>query len=521
VAIYMPNVPEAVIAMLACARIGAVHAVIFAGFSSEAVQSRIIDAACRLVITADETYRGGRKIPLKKTIDDALGNCPGVKKVYVYHHPGVAVHMVEGRDIFLDEIMKDQRPYCPAEPMDSEDPLFLLHTSGSTGKPKGLLHTQAGYLLMAAITHKYVFDYHEGDIYACMADVGWITGHSYIVYGPLANGATTFMFEGTPVYPNASRYWQMVERHKITQLYTAPTALRTLMKSDSSYVTKYDRSTLRVLGSVGEPINPEAWRWYHDVVGDGRCVVVDTYWQTESGSHILTPLPGCIPTKPGSATFPMFGYDLAILDPKTGALLTGNDVRGLLVVKQPWPSMARSIIGDHTKYLDTYFKPYPGYYFTGDGVWRDKDGFYWIEGRVDDVINVSGHRIGTAEVESALSTHKAVAEAAVVGFPHEIKGQGIAVYCILRDGFKESKELEAQLRAEVRRIIGPFASPDIIVFTHALPKVRSGKIVRRLLRKIVVRETSPEHLGDISTLAEPEIVPFLVNKMEQILQRQQ
>jgi len=405
-----------------------------------------------------------------------------------------------------------QRPYCPAEKLDSEDTLFLLYTSGSTGTPKGMLHTQAGYLLFASMTHKYVFDYHPGDIYACVADVGWITGHSYTVYGPLANGATTFMFESVPTHPDPGRYWDMVERHHITQFYTAPTAIRTLMKFGDDLVKKYDRSTLRILGTVGEPINPEAWKWYSEVVGESKCAIVDTFWQTESGGHLLTPLPGATPTKPGSCTFPFFGIQVEVLTPE-GKILQGNGVEGVLVVSSPWPSIARTIFNNHQRYLSTYMTSYPGYYFTGDGVIRDKDGYYWISGRVDDVINVSGHRIGSAEVESALVAHRSCAEAAVVGYPHDIKGQGIFAYAILKVGFQDSNELVQELKNEVRKHIGGFAIPDIVLICNALPKTRSGKIMRRLLRKIASKEHSLEQLGDISTLADPDVIKELIQKI--------
>ena len=509
VAIYMPMIPEAAYAMLACARLGAVHSVIFGGFSAESVRDRILDADCRVLITADEGLRGKKVVPLKRTADQALAACPAVHTVLVHKRTGGAVTMAEGRDVWLRTAMDAQRPWCPAEPVDSEDLLFLLYTSGSTGKPKGVAHSSAGYLLYAAVTHKYVFDYREGDIYACMADVGWVTGHSYIVYGPLCNGATTFMFEGIPTYPDAGRYWDMVQRHGINSFYTAPTAIRAVAKEGQNLPQQYDRSSLRVLGSVGEPINPEAWRWYYEVVGDRRCSIVDTFWQTETGGHMITPIPGVTALKPGSATLPFFGVQPLILDEK-GVEQKGNDVTGILVFKAPWPGMARTIYGDHQRFVNTYFKPYPGYYFTGDGCRRDRDGYYWITGRVDDVINVSGHRMGTAEVESALVAHPACAEAAVVGFPHEIKGQGIFAYVILKNGHAESAELIAGLKAEVRRIIGPIATPDQILITPGLPKTRSGKIMRRILRKVAALET--DNLGDVSTLADPAVVQLLVDK---------
>jgi acetyl-CoA synthetase len=509
VAIYMPMVPEAAYAMLACARLGAIHSVIFGGFSAESVRDRILDADCRVLITADEGLRGRKVVPLKRTVDQALSSCPGVHTVLVHKRTGGHVSMAEGRDVWLRESMDAQRPWCPAEPMDSEDLLFLLYTSGSTGKPKGVAHCSAGYLLWAAVTHKYVFDYREGDIYACMADVGWVTGHSYIVYGPLCNGATTFMFEGIPTYPDAGRYWDMVQRHGINSFYTAPTAIRAVAKEGAELPRKYDRSSLRVLGSVGEPINPEAWRWYYEEVGGGRCSIVDTFWQTETGGHMITPIPGVTALKPGSATLPFFGVQPLVLDEK-GVEQKATEASGILVFKAPWPGMARTIYGDHQRFLNTYFKPFPGYYFTGDGCRRDDDGYYWITGRVDDVINVSGHRMGTAEVESALVAHPACAEAAVVGYPHEIKGQGIFAYVILRNGHEESHELIAGLKNEVRKIIGPIATPDKILVTPGLPKTRSGKIMRRILRKVAAMET--DNLGDISTLADPGVVQLLVEK---------
>eukprot|EP01133_Synstelium_polycarpum_P013289 gene13289-15621_t len=513
VAIYMPNIPEAIYSMLACARIGALHSVIFAGFGFDSIVSRVQDAGCKVIITADESTRGGKVIPLKKKIDEVAIHCSCVKNVLVFKNTGGQVDFTPSRDIWANEAMQEQRPYCPCEVLDSEDPLFILYTSGSTGRPKGLVHTQAGYLLYAAITQKYVFDYHDDDIYACVADVGWITGHSYIVYGPLANGATTFLFEGTPLYPTPSRYWEMIERHKITQFYTAPTAIRSLMKFPTSYVEKCNRSSLRVLGTVGEPINPEAWRWFHKYVGEERCSIVDTYWQTESGGHLITPLPGAIPTKAGSATLPFFGIKLAVLDSQTGKELTSNDVEGVLAIHQSWPGIARTVYKSHSRYLSTYMKSYQGYYFTGDGVKRDRDGYYWIQGRVDDVINVAGHRLGTAELESALVGYSSCAEAAVIGYPHDIKGQGILAFCTLKQGYEENDEVVSALKIEVRKIIGPFATPDVIIITPSLPKTRSGKIMRRILRKIACHESSPEQLGDISTLAEPEVVPYLIEKV--------
>jgi len=509
VAIYMPMIPEAAFAMLACARIGAVHSVVFAGFSAEALRDRIQDARCKAVITADEGRRGRKNIPLKRPVDEAVMACPTVKHVFMVRHTGTKVPFYEPRDIDLGEAMKRERPYCPVEHMDSEDTLFLLYTSGSTGKPKGISHTSAGYLLYAMLTHRYVFDYREEDVFACVADIGWITGHSYVVYGPLANGATTVLFESIPTYPDAGRYWDMVERLKITQFYTAPTAIRAIARMGDEYVKKYDRSSLRVLGSVGEPINPESWQWYYNVVGEGRCNIVDTWWQTETGGIMITPLPGATATKPGSATFPFFGIEPVLLD-EEGNELKGNGVAGLLAIKRPWPAMARTIQGDHIRFAQTYLDPYPGYYLTGDGCRRDKDGYYWITGRVDDVLNVSGHRMGTAEVESALVSHPGCAEAAVVGFPHDIKGQGIFAYVIIKDGFDDDAELIGELRNEVRTHIGPIAVPDQILIAPGLPKTRSGKIMRRILRKIASQET--DDLGDISTLADPTIVDALIER---------
>lgn len=507
VAIYMPMIPEAAMAMLACARLGAAHSVVFAGFSAESLRDRINDARCTAVITADEGLRGGKIIPLKRTVDEAVMACPTVQHVFVVKRTGNKVPFFAPRDLWLDELMVAERPYCPIEDMDAEDTLFLLYTSGSTGQPKGIAHTTAGYLLYAALTHRYVFDYRPGDVYACVADIGWITGHSYVVYGPLANGATTVMFESIPTYPDAGRYWDMVERHGITQFYTAPTAIRAIAREGDDFVTKYDRSSLRVLGSVGEPINPEAWRWYNEVVGDRQCAIVDTWWQTETGGIMITPLPGVTSTKPGSATKPFFGIEPVVLD-EHGNEIEGNDVSGVLAVKQAWPSMARTIQGDHQRFLDTYLRPFNGYYFTGDGVHRDADGYYWITGRVDDVLNVSGHRMGTAEVESALVAHPACAEAAVVGFPHEIKGQGIFAYVILKDGYEGDSSLVGELKNEVRHHIGPIATPDVILIAPGLPKTRSGKIMRRILRKIASQET--DSLGDTSTLADPSVVDALI-----------
>jgi len=511
VCIYLPMVIEAGIAMLACARIGAIHSVVFAGFSAHALASRIQDAKCRFVFTANESKRGGRVILLKHFVDEALKDCPTVESVVVLKNTNSDTHMHTGRDVWYHEVVPLQRPYCPCEWMDSEDPLFMLYTSGSTGKPKGILHTQGGYLLYTTITHRYIFDYHEGDIYACMADVGWITGHSYVVYGPLSNGATTFFFESTPLYPNPTRYFSMIHRHRITQFYTAPTAIRALMSVYKSEDVEgvFDLSSLRVLGSVGEPINPPAWMWYEKEVGRGECAVVDTYWQTETGGIVMTPLPGVTATKPGACCSPFFGVKPHLLDPQTGEELLETEAKGVLAFSAIWPSIGRTVFGDHERYLATYMQPYPGYYFSGDGAYRDKDGYYWIIGRVDDVISVSGHRIGTAEVESALVSHEACSEAAVVAVPHDVKGQAIFAYCCLKEGYGgTSASLVEQLRLAVRGEVGPFATPDTVLVVPGLPKTRSGKIMRRLLRKIATHETE---LGDVSTLADPSIVAALVD----------
>jgi acetyl-CoA synthetase len=509
VALYMPMIPQGVYAMLACARIGAVHSVVFAGFSAESLRDRILDAKCVAVITADEGVRGRKTIPLKRTVDEAVMACPSVKTIFVARRTGNKVPFFAPRDVWLDEAMAAQRPYCPAVPMDSEDPLFLLYTSGSTGKPKGILHTTAGYLLFAKMTHQHVFGWKPGDVYACVADIGWVTGHTYVVYGPLANGATTVLFESVPTYPDAGRYWEMVDRLQINQFYTSPTAIRSIARESNDFVTKYKRSSLKVLGSVGEPINPEAWKWYHEVVGEKRCDIVDTWWQTETGGIMISPLPGVIPLKAGSATLPFFGVDPVLLDDK-GHELVGNGVSGLLAIRQPWPGMSRSIHGDHQRYLTTYLKPYEAVYFTGDGCRRDDDGYYWITGRVDDVINVSGHRMGTAEVESALVSYPGCAEAAVVPVPHEIKGQGIFAFVVLKDRWEETPEVVGELRNEVRHHIGPIAIPDHIIVTAGLPKTRSGKIMRRILRKIAAGEYAD--LGDITTLADPSVVDLLIEK---------
>ncbi|TRO12599.1 acetate--CoA ligase [Ectopseudomonas mendocina] len=508
VCIYMPMIPEAAYAMLACARIGAVHSVVFGGFSPDALRDRILDADCRTVITADEGVRGGKYIPLKANVDKALQSCPDVSTVVVVERTQGDVAWVEGRDLWYHQALKEVDADCPAEPMDAEDPLFILYTSGSTGKPKGVLHTTGGYLLGAAMTHKYVFDYHEGDIYWCTADVGWVTGHSYIVYGPLANAATTLMFEGVPNYPDASRFWQVIDKHQVNTFYTAPTALRALMREGEVPVKATSRSSLRLLGTVGEPINPEAWEWYFHVVGDTRCPIVDTWWQTETGSILITPLPGATDLKPGSATRPFFGVQPVLLD-EQGKEIDGPG-SGVLAIKASWPSQIRSVYGDHQRMVDTYFKPYPGYYFTGDGARRDEDGYYWITGRVDDVINVSGHRIGTAEVESALVLHDAVAEAAVVGYPHDVKGQGIYAYVTLMNGQEPSDELKKDLLTLVGKEIGSFAKPELIQWAPGLPKTRSGKIMRRILRKIACNEL--ENMGDTSTLADPSVVDSLTEQ---------
>ena len=506
VCIYMPMILEAAMAMLACARIGAVHSVVFGGFSPESLKDRILDSDCRVVITADEGVRGGKKIPLKANTDQALAACPNVHTVLVVQHTRGNIAWHAQRDLWYHDAIAQASVDCAPEIMDAEDPLFILYTSGSTGKPKGALHTSGGYLLFAAMTHKYVFDYHDGDIYWCTADVGWITGHSYIVYGPLANGATTLMFEGVPNYPDSSRFWNVIDKHQVNIFYTAPTAIRALMREGDAPVKAAARTSLRLLGSVGEPINPEAWEWYYHVVGDARCPIVDTWWQTETGGIMITPLPACTPLKPGSATRPFFGVVPAIVDDQ-GNLLDGV-CSGKLVITRSWPGQMRSVYGDHPRFIETYFAQYPGNYFTGDGARRDADGYYWITGRVDDVLNVSGHRLGTAEVESALVLHHSVAEAAVVGFPHDIKGQGIYCYVTLKTGIEPSEELRKQLIQQVRKEIGPIATPDIIQWAPSLPKTRSGKIMRRILRKIAANEV--DSLGDTTTLADPSVVEQLV-----------
>ena len=523
VSIYMPMIPELTISMLACARIGAVHSIVFGGFSSTALADRITDSNCTCLLTSDGSFRGAKPVPVKSNADEAihLAAIKGVdvKTCIVVERVGskISTDMLPGRDYWWHDEMKNTESNCEPESMDAEDPLFILYTSGSTGKPKGVQHTVGGYMVFTSMTHKYIFDYHKGDIWWCTADIGWVTGHSYIVYGPLANGATTVMFEGVPTYPDAGRFWDVVDRLKVTQFYTAPTAIRALMSHGADIPNKYNLSTLRVLGSVGEPINPEAWRWYHKNIGRERCPIVDTWWQTETGGILISPLPGCTPTKPGSATFPFFGVKPIIIEVETGKILEGNGVEGVLAFEEPWPSQMRTIFGDHDRFEETYFKLYPGYYFTGDGCRRDEDGYYWITGRVDDVINVSGHRMGTAEVESALVLHNKVAEAAVVGFPHEIKGQGIYAYVTLMEGDIQSDELKKELILFVRKEIGPIAAPDIIHWAPGLPKTRSGKIMRRILRKIAANDS--EQLGDVSTLADPSIVDSLKSTYEILMKK--
>jgi acetyl-CoA synthetase len=506
VCIYMPMIVEAAYAMLACARIGAVHSIVFGGFSPDALQGRIEDSDCKVVITADEGVRGGRVVPLKVNADKALEACPNVHTCVVVKRTGGDVAWTEGRDIWYEEATAAAATECAPEPMAAEDPLFILYTSGSTGKPKGVLHTTAGYLLQSAMTHKYTFDYKDGDIYWCTADVGWVTGHSYIVYGPLTNGAVTLMFEGVPTYPDASRFWQVVDKHQVSIFYTAPTAIRALMGAGDELVTGTSRSSLRLLGTVGEPINPEAWEWYHRVVGNNNCPIVDTWWQTETGAHMLTPLPGATDLKPGSATLPFFGVQPVILDAE-GKEIEGA-CEGSLAIKASWPSQIRSVFGDHQRCVDTYYSTYPGYYFTGDGARRDEDGYYWITGRVDDVLNVSGHRMGTAEIESALVLHADIAEAAVVGAPHDIKGQGIYCYVTPMDGVEGTDELKKELISLCVQEIGPIAKPDWIQWAPGLPKTRSGKIMRRILRKVAANEL--DNLGDTSTLADPSVVDQLI-----------
>ncbi len=506
VTLYLPMIPALAVAMLACTRIGAIHSIVFGGFSPDSIANRVQDCDSSLLVTADEGLRGGRKVGLKANVDQALETCPSVKKVVVVKHTGGACNMQSGRDVWWEDLMAGASADCPPEEMNAEDPLFILYTSGSTGKPKGVLHTTGGYLVYASMTHQYVFDYHDGDIYWCTADIGWVTGHSYIVYGPLANGATTLMFEGVPNYPDASRFWHVVDKHKVNIFYTAPTAIRALMREGEGHVKKTSRQSLRILGSVGEPINPEAWMWYYTVVGDGRCPIVDTWWQTETGGILITPLPGATELKPGSATRPFFGVKPSIVD-ADGKVLDGATT-GNLCMDDAWPGIMRTVYRDHDRFVQTYFSTYSGKYFTGDGCRRDDDGYYWITGRVDDVINVSGHRMGTAEVESALVAHPKVAEAAVVGFPHDIKGQGIYAYVTLNAGENPTEALRKELVAWVRKEIGPIASPDVIQWAPGLPKTRSGKIMRRILRKIAENDTGS--LGDTSTLADPTVVADLI-----------
>jgi len=510
ITLYMPMIPEAAVAMLACVRIGAVHSVVFGGFSPDALAGRIQDCDSTMVITADEGVRGGRPIPLKANTDAALKSCPDCKTVIVVKRTGGAIDWVEGRDVWYEDAMRTAAADCPAEEMNAEDPMFILYTSGSTGKPKGVLHTTGGYMVYASMTHQYVFDYHDGDVYWCTADVGWVTGHSYIIYGPLANGAITLMFEGVPTYPDSSRFWRVVEKHKVNIFYTAPTAIRALMREGDGPVTSCDRSSLRLLGSVGEPINPEAWMWYHKVVGEARCPIVDTWWQTETGGILITPLPGATATKPGSATKPFFGVKPLLVDGDNNVLDGATD--GNLCIAHSWPGQMRTVYGDHQRFIETYFTTFPGRYFTGDGARRDEDGYYWITGRVDDVLNVSGHRMGTAEVESALVAHPKVAEAAVVGYPHDIKGQGIYAYVTLVAGATADDSLATELRQWTRTQIGPIATPDLLQWAPQLPKTRSGKIMRRILRKIAANEY--DQLGDTSTLTDPAVVDDLVDNRQ-------
>ncbi|MGZ3769900.1 MAG: acetate--CoA ligase [Bdellovibrio sp.] len=507
VTIYMPMIPETAFAMLACARIGAIHSVVFGGFAADSIADRMLDGESKFVITADAGFRGSKVIQLKENIDKALVRVPFAEKVLVVKYANNSIEMKNGRDFWYHEAVKDVSDQCEPEPMDAEDPLFILYTSGSTGKPKGVLHTTAGYLVFTSLTHQYVFDYHENDIYWCSADVGWVTGHSYILYGPLANGATSLFFEGVPNYPTPSRFWEIVDKHKVSIFYTSPTAIRSLMREGDEFVKKTSRASLRLLGSVGEPINPEAWAWYHDVVGEGKCPVVDTWWQTETGGIMITPLPGAIAQKPGSATLPFFGIQPKLLT-NEGQEITGAG-EGVLVIADSWPGQARTVYRDHKRFEETYFSNYKGFYFTGDGCRRDEDGYYWITGRVDDVINVSGHRLGTAEIESALVAHPKVAEAAVVGYPHDIKGQGIYAFVTVKSGEEHTDELKKELVQTVRKEIGPIATPDLIQWAPRLPKTRSGKIMRRILRKIA--ENLPEQLGDIQTLSDPSVVQELVD----------
>ncbi|MEL6196933.1 MAG: acetate--CoA ligase, partial [Pseudomonadota bacterium] len=507
VVLYLPMIPAAAYAMLACARIGAIHSIVFAGFSPDALADRINGCEAKLVICADEAPRGGRVTPLKANVDKALAKCGSDVKCLVVRRTGGDIAMQDGRDVWYHDEVERVTDHCAPVEVEAEHPLFILYTSGSTGKPKGVVHTSGGYLVYASMTQQYVFDYHDGDVFWCTADVGWVTGHSYIVYGPLANGATTVMFEGVPTYPDAGRFWQVCEKHKVNQFYTAPTAIRALMGQGDEFVTKYDLSDLRILGTVGEPINPEAWRWYNEVIGKGNCPIVDTWWQTETGGHLITPLPGATPTKPGSATLPFFGVQPVVLNDK-GEEIGGNPAEGVLALADSWPGQMRTVYGDHDRFVSTYFEMFKGYYFSGDGCRRDEDGYYWITGRVDDVINVSGHRMGTAEVESALVSHPKVSEAAVVGYPHDVKGQGIYCYVTLMAGEEPTDELLKELQNHVRKEIGPIAKPDVIQWAPGLPKTRSGKIMRRILRKIAENETGA--LGDTSTLADPAVVDDLI-----------
>ncbi len=512
VVIYLPMIPQAAYAMLACARIGAIHSVVFAGFSPDALAQRVNGSGAKVVITADGGPRGGKVTDLKKNADKAFQKVEHDAKLLVVKRAGNDVSWTEGRDHWLHEMEDGVSDDCAAEEMNAEDPLFILYTSGSTGKPKGVVHSQGGYLVFTSMTHEYTFDYHDGDVYWCTADIGWVTGHSYIIYGPLANGATTVMFEGVPTYPDAGRCWKICQEHKVNQFYTAPTAIRALMSKGDEFVTRYDLSSLKVLGTVGEPINPEAWNWYNKVVGQERCPIVDTWWQTETGGHMLTPLPGAIATKPGSATVPFFGVKPVVLDAESGKVQEGNNVEGVLAIADSWPAQMRTVYGDHERFMNTYFQQYKGYYFTEDGCTRDEDGYYWITGRVDDVINVSGHRMGTAEVESALVAHDAVSEAAVVGVPHEVKGQAIYCYVSLMEGYEPSDELKKELSDHVRNEIGPIAKPEFIQWAHDLPKTRSGKIMRRILRKVASNEQ--DQLGDTSTLADPGVVDDLIENRQ-------